>query len=148
MTIYIGADYRGRELKEEIIKYLISCKYDVKDISNSENESDYPLVAFQVGENVRDNANSLGILICGSGSGVCIAANKVKGIRCIRAASVVDAKLGREHDGANILALGSEITPDFNVVKEIIDTFINTPFPTLDRRIKRFKLTEKYEEEN
>lgn len=149
MKIYIGADYRGRDLKNKVKEYLESSNYEVVDFYNDEREiNDYTDFTFAVGEKVRDDENSLGILICGSGSGVCIAANKVKGIRCVRAASVQDALLGREHDGANILALGAEITTDFNLVKEIINTFINTPFPTLERRIRRFEQIRKYEESN
>lgn len=149
MTIYIGADYRGKSLESEIINYLTSLNYDViKPFSDDREINDYTDFAFIVGEKVSENKDSLGILICGSGSGVCIAANKVKGIRCVRAASVNDAFLGRDHDGANILALGSEITPDINLVKEIIDTFINTPEPTLERRVKRFLQIKKYEDEH
>lgn len=149
MTIYIGADYRGKSLESEIINYLTSLNYDViKPFSDDREINDYTDFAFIVGEKVSENKGSLGILICGSGSGVCIAANKVKGIRCVRAASVNDAFLGRNHDGANILALGSEITPDINLVKEIIDTFINTPFSQLERRIKRFEQIKKYEDEH
>lgn len=149
MTIYIGADYRGKSLESEIINYLTSLNYDViKPFSDDREINDYTDFAFIVGEKVSENKGSLGILICGSGSGVCIAANKVKGIRCVRAASVNDAFLGRNHDGANILALGSEITPDINLVKEIIDTFINTPEPTLERRVKRFLQIKKYEDEH
>lgn len=149
MTIYIGADYRGKSLESEIINYLTSLNYDViKPFSDDRDINDYTDFAFIVGEKVSENKNSLGILICGSGSGVCIAANKVKGIRCVRAATVNDAFLGRDHDGANILALGSEITPDISLVKEIIDTFINTPEPTLERRVKRFLQIKKYEDEH
>ncbi len=149
MKIYIGADYRGRNLEKQIKEYLELCNYEVVAPMDDEEEiNDYPVVSFAVGEKVRDDKDSLGILICGSGSGVCIAANKVKGIRCIRAASVEDARLGREHDGANVLAIGSEITPDVSLVKEIINTFINTPYPTLERRLKRFEQIKQYEEEN
>ena len=149
MTIYVGADYRGKDLKNRINEYLKTYDYEVVDPFIDDREiNDYTDFAFTVGEKVRDNNNSLGILICGSGSGVCIAANKVKGIRCVRAATVQDAFLGRDHDGANILALGSEITPDINLVKDIIEAFINTPMPTLERRIKRFEQIKKYEEEN
>lgn len=149
MTIYIGADYKGRELKNEIIEYLENCNYEVIDPFNDEKDvSDFTNVAFAVGEMVRNDKESLGILICGSGSGVCIAANKVKGIRCVRAATTQDAFLGRDHDGANILALGSEVTPDISCVRDIIDTFLNTPIPTIERRIKRFEQIKRYEEEN
>lgn len=149
MTIYIGADYRGKALKEQIVNYLKTRNLNVVDPFSDDREiNDYTDFAFAVGEKVRDNKDSLGILICGSGSGVCIAANKVKGIRCVRAATVNDAFLGRDHDGANVLALGSEITPDINLVKEIINTFLNTPMPTLERRVKRFEQIKHYEDEN
>lgn len=149
MKIYIGADYRGQDLKNKIKEYLISKKYVVIDEINREKDmQDYTLVSFRVGEHVRDDKGAYGILICGSGSGVCIAANKVRGIRCIRATTVQDAFLGRDHDGANILALGSEVTTDFELIKDIIDTFFNTPMPTLERRIKRFEQIARYEEEN
>lgn len=149
MTIYIGADYRGKVLKEQIVDYLKTRNLNVVDPFNDDREiNDYTDFAFAVGEKVRDDKDSLGILICGSGSGVCIAANKVKGIRCVRAATVNDAFLGRDHDGANILALGSEITPDINLVKEIINTFLNTPMPTLERRVKRFEQIKLYEDAN
>lgn len=144
MKIYIGADYRGEDLKNNITTYL-DTDYDVIDIGFKD---DYTDAAFIVGEKVRDEEGTLGIVICGSGQGVCIAANKVKGIRCIRAASKEDAILGRDHDLANVLALGSEVTTDFNVALEIVDTFINTPVSTLERRIKRVEQIRKYEENN
>ena len=147
MNIYVGADYRGLELKNEIIKYLES-NYNVIEPYKSDSEvNDFTDCSFVVGEHVREDLGSIGILICGSGHGVCIAANKVQGIRCIRATSVKDAILGRDHDGANILALGSEITPNMEIVQEIIDAFIDTPVPTLERRVKRFKKIEEYERE-
>jgi len=146
MKIYIGADYRGLDLKNKIVEYLNN-NYEVIDIFKDV-VNDYTDVAFKVGEAVRDNNNSIGIVICGSGQGVCIAANKVKGIRCIRAASKEDAIFGRDHDLANVLALGSEITTDVNVAFEIVDTFINTPASMLERRINRVEQIRKYEENN
>jgi len=145
MNIYIGADYRGVELKNKIVEYL-SSSYNVVDIAKDEVVNDYTDAAFKVGELVRDNDNSMGIVICGSGQGVCIAANKVKGVRCIRAATEEDAFLGRDHDLANVLALGSEITTDFSLVCKIVDKFLNTSNSTLDRRIKRVEQIKKYEE--
>lgn len=144
MKIYIGADHRGEDLKNKIVEYLNN-NYDVRDIGF---RNDYTDAAFLVGEKVRDDNDSMGIVICGSGHGVCIAANKVKGIRCIRAASTQDAIFGRDHDLANVLALGSEVTTDFNEAFEIVDTFINTPASTLDRRVNRVEQIRKYEEEN
>lgn len=148
MKIFIGSDYRGLELKQKLIDYLKSKDYLVLDtILSEEKLYDYPNVAFEVAEKVRANKDTWGILICGSGHGICIAANKVKGIRCIRATSVVDAKLGREHDNANILTLASEITTDFSLIIEIVETFLNTSFPSLERRVNRIKLLTNYEEQ-
>jgi len=146
MKIYIGADYRGLDLKNKIVKYLNS-NYEVIDIFKGV-VNDYTDVAFKVGEAVRDNNDSMGIVICGSGQGVCIAANKVKGIRCVRAATEEDAFFGRDHDLANVLALGSEVTPDFSLVCKIVDKFIMTSNSTIDRRLKRIEQIKRYEENN
>lgn len=146
MKIYIGADYRGLDLKNKIVEYLNS-NYEVIDIFKDV-VNDYTDVAFKVGEAVRDNNDSMGIVICGSGQGVCIAANKVKGIRCVRAATEEDAFFGRDHDLANVLALGSEVTPDFSLVCKIVDKFIMTSNSTIDRRLKRIEQIKRYEENN
>jgi len=146
MKIYIGADYRGLDLKNKIVEYLNN-NYEVIDIFKDV-VNDYTDVAFKVGEAVRDNNDSMGIVICGSGQGVCIAANKVKGIRCVRAATEEDAFFGRDHDLANVLALGSEVTPDFSLVCKIVDKFIMTSNSTIDRRLKRIEQIKRYEENN
>lgn len=149
MKIYIGCDHRGMELKEKIIKYLKENELDCQDIGLPNTPlDDYPEFAFKLGELVRDTKNALGILICGSGVGMSIAANKVKGIRCVRAVSVDDAFKGKNHNGANVIALGSEITTDFNLVKEIIDTFITTKAPCEERHLKRVQAIKMYEESN
>ncbi len=149
LKIYIGCDHRGLDLKVKLINYLKENGLDVEDIG-IENTllDDYPKFAFKLGEMVRNNNGSLGILICGSGVGMSIAANKVKGIRCVRAVSVDDAFKGKNHNGANVIALGSEVTTDFNLVKEIIDTFINTKAPCEERHLKRVQAIKDYEEGN
>ena len=106
------------------------------------------MFAFQLGELVRDHKGSLGILICGSGVGMSIAANKVKGIRCVRAVSVDDAFKGKNHNGANVMAIGSEVTTDFNLVKEMIDTFITTKAPCEERHLKRVQAIRMYEDDH
>lgn len=147
MKIYIGCDHRGINLKKKLISYLIDNGIDIEDIGIPNTESDdYPIFALKLGEMVRDTVNSLGILICGSGVGMSIAANKVKGIRCVRALSVDDAFKGKNHNGANVIALGADITTDFNQVTEIIDTFINTKNPSEDRHLNRVKAITEYEE--
>lgn len=149
LKIYIGCDHRGLELKEKVIKYLKENDLDVEDIGLENTPyDDYAKFAFKLGEMVRDHKGSLGILICGSGVGMSIAANKVKGIRCVRAVSVDDAFKGKNHNGANVIALGSEVTPDFNLVKEMIDTFITTKAPSEERHLKRVQAIRMYEAEH
>lgn len=149
MKIYLGSDHRGVDLKNKIISYLKDNGLDAEDIGLPNNVSDdYPEFAFKLGELVRDTKGSLGILICGSGVGMSIAANKVKGIRCVRAVSVDDAFKGKNHNGANVIALGADITTDINLVKEIIDTFINTKAPCEERHLKRVNAITNYEEEH
>lgn len=147
MKIYLGSDHRGVDLKNKLISYLKENGLDAEDIGIPNSASDdYPKFAFQLGELVRDTKGSLGILICGSGVGMSIAANKVKGIRCVRAVSVDDAFKGKNHNGANVIALGADITTDLNLVKEIIDTFINTKAPTEERHLNRVHAITNYEE--
>ena len=148
LKIYIGSDHRGVDLKEKIIKYLKENELDVEDIGIPNTAyDDYPVFAFKLGELVRDHKGSLGILICGSGVGMSIAANKVKGIRCVRAVSVDDAFKGKNHNGANVMALGSEVITDFNLVKEMVDTFITTKLPSEERHLKRVQAIRMYEDE-
>lgn len=149
MKIFIGCDHRGIELKTKITAYLKGIGLDIEDIGLTNSKSDdYPEFAFKLGEMVRDNNNSLGILICGSGVGMSIAANKVKKIRCVRALSTDDAFKGKNHNGANVIALGSDITTNFEDVKEIVDTFITTKSPSEERHINRVKEITNYEENN
>ena len=149
MKIFLGCDHRGIDLKNKLMDYLENNGLDVEDIGLPNNASDdYPEFAFKLGELVKDNNNSLGILVCGSGVGMSIAANKVKGIRCVRALSVDDAFKGKNHNGANVIALGSDITTDLNLVKEIVDTFINTKGPCEERHLKRIDAIKNYEAKN
>lgn len=144
MTIYIAADHLGVEIKKELIKYLKSNEINVLeiDIENSELD-DYPDFAFKLGRLVAADKNSLGILICGNGVGMSIAANKVNGIRCVRATSVDDAFKGKNHNGANVIAIGANLGID--MAKEIIDTFISTKPADTERYVKRINKIISYE---
>lgn len=144
MKIFIAADHLGVNLKDELKTYLLNKNYEVIEstIPNSELD-DYPDFAFELGENVAVNSNSLGILICGNGVGMSIAANKVKGIRCVRAVDVDDAFKGKNHNGANVIAIGANLELDKS--KEIIDTFINTEPASLDRYLRRVEKITNYE---
>lgn len=147
MKIYIAADHKGVELKEEIIKYLTTNGILVQDIGLTNYElDDYPDFAFAVCEKVIKDSDSLGILICGNGIGMSIAANKVKGIRAARAVTVDDAFKAKNHNGANILALSSEV--DLATTKEIIDTFLITKAADDVRFKRRIEKIAKYESSN
>ena len=143
MNIYIGSDHRGQALKNQIISSLKE-KYQLIDtkLSNTETD-DYPDFAFEVGKNVIKNTNSYGILICGNGIGISIAANKVKGIRCARVLTKDDAKKCKEHNGANVIALSAEV--DLNTTLEIIDAFLTTNKATEERHLNRINKIINYE---
>ena len=149
MKIFIGCDHRGLELKKELISYLKENGLNIIDIGLPNSASDdYPEFAFKLGEKVSEDKTNLGILICGSGVGMSIAANKVKGIRCVRAVSVDDAFKGKNHNGCNVIAIGSEVTTDLNLVKEMVDTFIVTKTASEERHLKRVDAINKYEAEH
>tara|TARA_Y100001970_G_scaffold102277_1_gene128469 strand:- start:12368 stop:12799 length:432 start_codon:yes stop_codon:yes gene_type:complete len=129
MKIAIGCDHAGFDLKEEIIsKYT---EYEFVDCGAFSTKSvDYPEFGHKVGLCVLDanqKSCSTGIVICGSGIGISIAANKIKGIRAALCHTVDHARLSRLHNDANILALGSRLT-EKKIIYEIIDSFLNTEF--------------------
>ena len=147
MKIYISADHKGVELKNEVINYLTNNGITVIDIGLVNHDlDDYPDFAFAVCDKVVKDDDSLGILICGNGIGMSIAANKVDGIRAARAVSVDDAFKAKNHNGANVLALSSEV--DLATTKEIVDTFIITKTATDERFRRRIEKIEKYESSN
>ena len=144
MTIYIASDHLGIELKKDLINHLNTNGLNVQeiDITNTELD-DYPDFAFKLCNLVNKDENSLGILICGNGIGMSIAANKVDGIRCVRAVDTDDAYKGKQHNGANVLAIGANLKTEN--VKEITDTFIATKPASVDRYIRRIEKIIKYE---
>jgi len=126
--IAIGSDHAGFSLKESIRKYLEEAGYLVDDQgTGSENSVDYPDFGKAVGERVASKKADLGIAVCGSGIGISIAANKVPGIRAALAHDVITAQLAREHNDANVLALGARIVTPAAAL-EMVQTFLNTPF--------------------
>ncbi len=129
MKVYIGSDHAGFHLKETLQEYLKTLGHDVLDLGvfTDEVKADYPDMAREVGEKVVENKDSTGILVCGSGTGMCMAANKVRGIRAACARDVTTARYARLHNDANIVALGERFTGT-EVAKEIVDTFLSTKF--------------------
>ena len=145
MKIIIANDHRGLELKNKIQKYLIKNNYIVENLgTDTETSVDYPNLAFNLGEKI-DN-DTLGILICGTGIGMSIAANKVKGIRCAKVSSVEEAKLCREHNNANVIAISSNLS--ILKAKKIIKTFVETKFSNDDRHQRRVEMINTYERSN
>lgn len=144
MTIFIGADHRGYHLKDKIIEYLQSKNIRVEDLGNYEHdpEDDFPIYANKVAEAVLQNPNNyLGIVICGSGAGVCIAANRHKGIYCTIALNPEQLKSARSHDHINILSLASDhITEE--QAKEFVDLFISTEINTAPKYLNRLKMVD------
>lgn len=129
MKIALGADHGGYELKEKIKKHL-SQKNDIEivDVGTHSTESvDYPKYGHAVAKSVVEKEVDFGILICGTGIGISIAANKIKGIRAALCFNTTMAKLTRQHNDANILALGARITGDV-LALDIVDEFLSASF--------------------
>lgn len=128
MKVAVGADHAGFEMKERIKKYLQSHGHTVLDMGTHSTEStDYPQYAFLVGEAVRDGAADRGILVCDSGNGIAIAANKVEGIRAALVFDPHHAEMSRRHNDANVLVLGSAILPEAQEVPTL-DAWFSAPF--------------------
>lgn len=146
VTIFIGADYRGFAKKSELLPFLNSCHPDFIEIIDKgafdNNLSDYNDPAIAVAKAVKSTENSFGILLCGSAHGVCMQANRFKGIRAINAFSPKSAKIGREHDNANVLCLSAELF-DLDALKNIVYTFFHTQFSGEERRVRRIARLDK-----
>lgn len=135
--IYLGSDHGGFNFKQTVREYLEEKNYTVEDLGCDSAEScDYPEFGKLVAEKVVAEEGSLGIVICGSGIGISIAANRVAGARCALANSVELAELGRQHNGANILALGAR-TQFMDDPLDIVEKFLNTEVDGGERHERR-----------
>lgn len=140
--IALGCDHGGYELKQEIIKHLQERKIEFKDYGCDSLESvDYPVYAKKVANVVASGECEKGILICGTGIGISIAANKVKGIRAALCTDCFMAEATRLHNNANILALGGRVVGPGLALK-IVDTFLDTEFSNDERHIRRIGMIE------
>lgn len=140
--IALGSDHGGYELKKEIMAYLEANHIEYKDFGCESTEScDYPEYGRMVAEAVARGDYEKGILICGTGIGISIVANKVKGIRCALCSDCFSAEATRQHNDANVLAMGGRVVGAGLAVK-IVDTFLNTPFSEDERHIRRIKAIE------
>ena len=139
--IGIACDHGGYELKLEIIKYLEKKGLEYKDFGCNGESVDYPHYARKVGQAILDGECEKGILICGTGIGISIVANKMKGIRSALCSDCFSAEATRLHNDTNIVALGGRgVGPELAI--KIVDTFLNTPFSGDDRHIRRIALIE------
>lgn len=138
----IGCDHGGYELKQEILKYLEKEGFEVKDFGCFSTDAvDYPAIGKAVAHAVADGECEKGILICGTGIGISIAANKVKGIRAALCSDCFSAEATRLHNDANILAMGGRVVGPGLAIK-IVDTFLHTEFSGDERHVRRISLIE------
>lgn len=144
MKIGIATDHNGVEEKKEIIKHLEKRGIEVIDYSK-ENYStdDYPVFAFKVAEAVCKKEIDEGILLCGTGIGMSIAANKIKGIRCAKISSVNDAHFAKYHNNANVIAMSYK--ENMNLILNMVDEFIDTEFAHEERHVRRLQMIEDVE---
>jgi len=139
--IAIGCDHAAFDEKEKIKTFLIDKGYELVDVgAHSSDSVDYPSFGHEVGKMVVNNEVDKGIVICGSGIGISIAANKIRGIRAALCTSSKHAEMSRKHNDANVLALGARMT-DLNLILEIVDVWLNTDFEG-GRHLKRVNLIE------
>ena len=145
MKIYIGADHRGFALKKHVTKILEDLKYDIVDMGVCQKDKvcDYPLIAQKVGRSVARSKTAKGILICMSGLGQTIAANKVRGAYAALCYNATTAKLSRLHNNANILVLAAKFVKQKDL-KKILVTWLKTEFEA-GRHLRRFNQIKKIE---
>lgn len=143
MKIVIGADHGGFFLKNEIVDHLQKQGFEVCDIGTfSESSCDYSDIAANAARAVANGEYDKGILVCGTGIGMSIAANKIKGIRCALLSDVFSAKATREHNDANMASLGARVVGS-GLALELVDAFLGTDFSGDERHVRRIaKITQ------
>ena len=140
--IAIGCDHGGVELKDEIVKHLEKKGIECKDVGCYTSEScDYPVYAKKVTDLITSKECKEGILVCGTGIGMSIAANKVKGIRAAVCGDCFSAQATKEHNNANVLCLGARVVGPGLALK-IVDTFLETEFSNGERHVRRIDMLE------
>lgn len=148
MKIYIGSDHAGWDLKEQLEAWLMD-SHSIEDLGNLKYDEadDYPDYAKLVAEAVSNNPEARGILLCGNAEGVCIVANKIKGIRAAVGFSAEATKLARNDDDVNVLCLPGRMM-ELDEAKKVVDEFLSTPFSGSERHERRLDKIEEIEDEN
>lgn len=145
MRVAIAADHAGFLIKDEVINYVQAAGHDVIDLGTYNQEPvDFPDYAEKVGKYIQEKQSDRGIIICGSGVGACIAANKVRGVYACVCHDTYSAHQGVEHDNMNVLCLGSRII-GIELVKEIVQTFLAAEFINSGRFLRRVEKIYKIE---
>lgn len=140
--IGIGSDHGGYDMKEKVIEYLKEKGIPYRDFGcDSKASVDYPVYGKAVAKAVASGECEKGIVICTTGIGICIAANKVPGVRCALCSEPLSAKMTRLHNNANVLALGGAMI-GVNLALDIVETFLNTPFSEEEKHIRRVDMLE------
>lgn len=144
MTLYIGSDHRGFELKNALLSFFKEKKINAIDTGNLEYNAtdDYPDIAKKVADSVLHNDRALGVIICGSGAGACIAANRLHGIRAVETHDPKIAEASRRDDDTNILCLGADFISPKDAIK-VISAWLKQPFQPVARRVRRIKKLDK-----
>lgn len=146
MKIGIASDHRGFQLKEKIKSNYKNTDLEIIDYGTySEESTDYPDYAFKVSEAVRDKKVDFGIAICGSGIGISIACNKVKGIRCAKVDSINDVIATRKDNDANVIAFSEKVPIEEAI--DFVNTFIDTPCSLEEKHVRRRNKIKNYEEQ-
>jgi ribose 5-phosphate isomerase B len=146
MRVHIGSDHAGFELKNHLVQHLKAAGHDVVDHGPAVYDAvdDYPPYCLRAGEAVAGEPDSLGIVVGGSGNGEQIAANKVKGVRAILAWSTDTARLGREHNNANVISVGARMHSE-DEATGFVETFLATDYSGEDRHTRRIDMLTAYE---
>lgn len=146
--IYLGADHRGYQIKEQIKNYLIAKGHKITDLgTDSTKPIDYPLIAEKVAKKIARDAEARGILICGSGAGVCVVANKVDGVRASEGWNKQAVEAARNDDDINALCLSADMLA-LDEAEDLIQAFLDTPFSGKERYKRRLAEIGEIEENN
>jgi ribose 5-phosphate isomerase B len=146
MRVYLGSDHAGYELKQHLVKWLADAGHEPVDCGPHayDAEDDYPPFVLRAAERTAADPEALGVVIGGSGNGEAIAANKVKGVRAALAWSDETARLGREHNNANVISIGGRMHPLEDATR-FVKVFLETPYSEAERHSRRIDMLTEYE---
>ena len=139
VKVIIGSDHAGFQLRQRLTEWMTKRGYEVENVGPSTPEDvDYPLVARDVGQRMRGSADTRAVLICGSGVGMSMAANKIPGIRAVLAHDIYSAHQGVEHDDANVICLGGQVVGPW-LAEDLVASFLSAKFEVREDFVRRVK---------